>query len=125
MALAGEDFAKETARVAAGRPKGRSLAPLRGLLPFLRPYRGRITLALLALLASSAATLALPQFARGLIDSRGLSAEEAHGLAEFYFLFVVAAAVLGLASALRFYMVTWLGERVVADIRKAVFDNVL
>ncbi len=123
--LAGDDFAKETARVAAGRPKGRSMGPLRGILPFLRPYRGRITLAVLALLASSAATLALPQFARGLIDARGLSAAQAHGLADFYFAFVVAAGVLGLASAIRFYMVTWLGERVVADIRKAVFSNVL
>ena len=46
-------------------------------------------------------------------------------MANFYFLFVLAAAVLGLASAIRFYLVTWLGERVVADIRKAVFDNVL
>jgi len=123
--LAGDDFAKETARVAAGRPKGRSLAPLRGLLPFLKPYRGRITVAALALLASSAATLALPQFARGLIDAQGLSAEQAHALVDFYFAFVVAAAVLGLSSAIRFYLVTWLGERVVADIRKAVFDNVL
>ena len=93
--LAGDDFAKETARVAAGRPKGRSMGPLRGILPFLRPYRGRITLAVLALLASSAATLALPQFARGLIDARGLSAAQAHGLADFYFAFVVAARDTG------------------------------
>ena len=125
MARNDSDFTKETARLAAGRPKGRSLAPLKGLLPFLRPYRGRIAVAILALLASSAATLILPQFARGLIDSRGLTAEEAHSLAGFYFAFVVAAAVLGLASAIRFYAVTWLGERVVADVRKAVFDNVL
>ena len=125
MARNDSDFTKETARLAAGRPKGRSLAPLKGLLPFLRPYRGRIAVAILALLASSAATLILPQFARGLIDSRGLTAEEAHSLAGFYFAFVIAAAVLGLASAIRFYAVTWLGERVVADVRKAVFDNVL
>ena len=59
--MAGQDFAKETARVAAGRPKSRSIAPLRGLLPFLRPYRGRIAVALAALLTSSAATLVLPQ----------------------------------------------------------------
>ena len=111
--------------MAAGRPKGRSLAPLRGLLPFLKPYRGRIAVAALALIASSTATLALPQFARGLIDARGLSAAQAHALSDFYFAFVVAAAVLGLASAIRFYAVTWLGERVVADIRKAVFDNIL
>src|SRR6202012_2806043 len=77
------------------------------------------------LIASSTATLVLPQFARGLIDARGLSAAQAHALTGFYFAFVVAAAVLGLASATRFYAVTWLGERVVADIRKAVFANVL
>jgi ATP-binding cassette subfamily B protein len=91
----------------------------------LLPYRGRIAVAILALIASSTATLVLPQFARGLIDARGLSAAQAHALTGFYFAFVVAAAVLGLASATRFYAVTWLGERVVADIRKAVFDNVL
>jgi ATP-binding cassette subfamily B protein len=125
LARGDSDFVKETARVAAGRPKSRSLTPLRGLLPFLRPYRGRIAVGILALIASSSATLILPQFARGLIDARGLSAAQAHALTGFYLAFVAAAAVLGLASAIRFYSVTWLGERVVADIRKAVFANVL
>lgn len=125
MARGDSSFTSETARIAAGRPKARSLAPLRGILPFLRPYRGRILVAVLALIASSSATLMLPQFARGLIDARGLTEAEAHDLSSFYAAFVVAAAVLGLASALRFYAVTWLGERVVADVRKAVFDNVL
>jgi len=119
------DFSKETARVAAGRPKSRSLAPLRGVLPFLTPYRGRIAVAAAALLCSSTATLVLPMLAGGLIDSRGLSQAQAHALTGFYYAFVVAAAALALASATRFYAVTWLGERVVADIRKAVFDNVL
>jgi ATP-binding cassette subfamily B protein len=119
------DFSRETARIAAGRAKSRSLAPLRALLPFLRPYRARILLAGLALIVAATATLVLPQFARGLIDSKGLTAEEATALSNFYWGFVAAAAVLGLASAVRFYAVTWLGERVVADIRKAVFDNVL
>ena len=123
--MAGQDFAKETARVAAGRAKSRSLAPLKGLMPFLARYRGRIAVALVALVTSSGATLILPQFARGLIDSQGLSAQQAHALTGFYVAFVVAAALLGLASAIRFYAVTWLGERVVADIRKAVFNNVL
>ena len=125
MARDETDFSKETARIAAGRPRSRSLAPLRGVLPFLRPYRGRIALAALALLCSSAATLVLPLLAGGLIDARGLSQAQAHALTGFYFAFVAAAAVLALASATRFYAVTWLGERVVADIRKAVFDNVL
>ncbi len=125
MARDQTDFSKETARIAAGRAKSRSLAPLRGILPFLAPYRGRIAVAAIALICSSTATLVLPQFARGLIDAQGLSAQQAHALSSFYFAFVAAAAVLGLASAVRFYWVTWLGERVVADIRKAVFDNVL
>jgi ATP-binding cassette subfamily B protein len=94
-------------------------------LPFLRPYRGRILVAVLALLASSSATLILPLFLRGLINAQGLTETEAHALTGFYGAFVLAAAVLGLASATRFYAVTWLGERVVADIRKAVFGNVL
>jgi ATP-binding cassette subfamily B protein len=119
------DFSKETARVAAGRPKSRSLAPLRAVLPFLKPYRGRIAIAALALVCSSTATLVLPLLAGGLIDARGLSQAQAHALTGFYFAFVGAAAILALASATRFYAVTWLGERVVADIRKAVFDNVL
>ena len=59
MARGDSDFVKETARVAAGRPKSRSLAPLRAVLPFLRPYRGRIAVAAVALICSSAATLAV------------------------------------------------------------------
>src|ERR1700753_362678 len=55
-------FTAETARVAAGRPKSKSLAPPRGVLPFLRPYRGRIAVAAIALVCSSTATLILPQF---------------------------------------------------------------
>ncbi|MDB5736277.1 MAG: bmrA [Alphaproteobacteria bacterium] len=126
MSSRGEtSFTSETARVAAGRPKSRSLAPLRRVLPFLAPYRGRILVAGLALICSSAATLALPQFAGGLIDARDMSAAQAHALSGFYFAFIAAGALLGLAAATRFYAVTWLGERVVADIRKAVFNNVL
>src|SRR5689334_3346567 len=76
-------------------------------------------------MASSTATLVLPLFLRGLINAQGLTETEAHALTGFYGAFVLAAGVLGLASATRFYAVTWLGERVVADIRKAVFGNVL
>ncbi len=125
MARNDTSFTTETARIAAGRPKARSLAPLRAVLPFLRPYRGRIIVACLALVASSSATLVQPLFLRGLINAQGLTAAQAHALTGFYAAFVIAAAVLGVASATRFYAVTWLGERVVADIRKAVFDNVL
>lgn len=125
MARNDTNFANETARIAAGRPKSRSLAPLKGVLPFLRPYKGRITLAAIALVSSSTATLILPLFLRDLVNAKGLTSAQAHAMTGFYAAFVVAAAVLGLASATRFYAVTWLGERVVADIRKAVFNNVL
>ena len=109
----------------SGRPVSRSLAPLRRVLPFLKPYRGRIAIGILALVVSSATTLTLPQIAGGLIDARGLSIHEAQFLSGYYLAFLIAGAVWGLATATRFYFITWIGERVVADIRKAVFDNVL
>jgi ATP-binding cassette subfamily B protein len=108
----------------SGRPKSRSVAPLAGVLPYLRPYRWRIAAGLIALVCSSTATLVLPFFARGLLD-HGFSAREAGEVGRYFLAFVAAAAVLGMSSATRFYFVTWLGERVTADIRKAVFDNVL
>jgi ATP-binding cassette, subfamily B, bacterial len=108
----------------SGRPASRSLEPLKRIFPFLKPYRGRIAIAVVALLASSMATLVLPMLARGLID-HDLSVAQAQALSSYYLGFIAAAAVLGLSSATRFYFVTWIGERVVADIRKAVFDNVL
>jgi len=125
LARGDTSFTSDTARIAAGRPKSRSLTPLRAVLPFLRPYRARIAVACIALVASSSATLVLPLFMGRLVDTRGLSATQAHALTGFYAAFIIAAAVLGVASATRFYAVTWLGERVVANIRKAVFDNVL
>src|ERR1700750_3190241 len=106
MARRDSNFTSEAARVAAGRPKSRSLAPLRGVLPFLRPYRGRILVAVVALLASSSATLVIPQFLCGLINAQGLTEAQAHALTGFYGAFVAAAAVLGLATATRFYAVT-------------------
>jgi ATP-binding cassette subfamily B protein len=108
----------------SGRPKSRSVAPLASVLPFLRPYRWYIAAGFIALLCSSTATLVLPFFARGLID-HGFSAREAGEVGRYFLAFVAAAGVLGLSSATRFYFVTWLGERVTADIRKAVFANVM
>src|SRR6185369_13041980 len=99
-----------------------------GLLPFLRPYRGRIALAVLFLVLAAVATLVFPVALRSLIDG-GLSAagKGAQLLAlreHFVELFGVAVA-LGLFSAARFYMVSWLGERVTADLRNAVYAHVL
>ena len=109
---------------------------LSGLLPFLRPYRGRIALAGLFLVLAALATLAFPLALRSLIDT-GLTAATAPGTSaadrgaqvmalreHFLALFAVAVA-LGIFSAARFYVVSWLGERVTSDLRNAVYAHVL
>ncbi|HEY1612271.1 MAG TPA: ABC transporter transmembrane domain-containing protein [Rhizomicrobium sp.] len=124
MAQSGEDFAGEVQRIAAGRGKSRSLQPLSGLLPFLKPYRWQIAFAMFALLCSSAAMLILPAAGRQVLD-HGFSATEAAHLNRYFVPLLAAVAVLAFATATRFYFVTWLGERVIADVRKAVFNHVL
>lgn len=106
------------------RPKGRSLKPLRALAPFLLPYRGRLLFALCALLVASGAMLALPVAVRQLID-HGMAAGDAATINRYFAGFLGAAVVFGVFAALRFYLVTWLGERVVADIRAAVFRRIV
>jgi ATP-binding cassette subfamily B protein len=101
---------------------------LTGLLPFVRPYRGRIALAALFLVLAAVATLLFPVALRGLIDGGLTSVQKGEQILElrehFLGLFAVAVA-LGLFSAGRFYMVSWLGERVTADLRNAVYAHVL
>ena len=106
-------------------PKG-SPKSLSGLLPFLRPYRKRIGLAVLFLLLAAGATLVFPLALRELIDGALSSSQKSSTLlaAHFFDLFLVAVA-LGLFSAGRFYLVSWLGERVTADLRSAVYAHVL
>src|SRR3984893_12985816 len=92
------------------------------LAPYLLRYKPRIAAALLAVTVAAAATLAVPLAIRRMIDF-GFSAESA-GLINSYFLALVAvAAVLALASGSRFYFVTTLGERFVADLRSEVFQH--
>jgi ATP-binding cassette subfamily B protein len=106
------------------RPKARSLKPLRAVWPYLRPYRGTIVLALLALLTASAAMLALPVALRHLID-QGMSAGSSETVNRYFIAFLAAAGAFGVFAALRFYLVTWLGERVVADLRSDVYSHVI
>ncbi|MGF6274561.1 ATP-binding cassette subfamily B protein [Massilia sp. UYP11] len=121
-----------------------SLATLRGLGPFLRPYRRQFLLAGVALLFAAGATLAIPAAFKQMIDmgfgaagaASGTSAATSaagaaieggsleHINATFLALFGVAA-VLAVATAARFYMVSWLGERVTADIRSSVYGHVV
>jgi ATP-binding cassette subfamily B protein len=113
--------------MAAPAQTPRSPRSLSGLLPFLRPYRGRIALAGLFLLMAAAATLVFPVALRAMID-RGLAADPGArlvSLREYFGLLFAVAVALGLFSAARFYMVSWIGERVTADLRDAVYAHVL
>ncbi|MCB1749199.1 MAG: ABC transporter, partial [Gammaproteobacteria bacterium] len=104
--------------------RARRLRALAGLRPFLRPYRWTIAAALLALVAAAAATLGMPIAIRHCIDA-GIARPGAADIgATFLALFGLALLVAGFA-ALRFYLVSWIGERVVADLRRAVFRHVL
>ena len=121
---------------AAQAPLKAPVRSLSGLLPFLRPYTGRIALAGLFLLLAALATLAFPLALRSLIDGGALVGTDAGQSVDargaqilalrghFLALFSVAVA-LGIFSACRFYMVSWLGERVTADLRHAVYTHVL
>ena len=116
------------ARTPAAATPTRNVRALSGLLPFLRPYRGRIALAGLFLVGAAVSTLVLPIALRGLIDQGLVPADPgARVLAlrgHFFALFGVGVA-LGVFSAARFYMVSWLGERVTADLRDAVYAHVV
>ena len=104
----------------AGRPR---LKPLRMLVPFLARHRIRIAAAFLAMLAAALATLAVPVAVRRMIDF-GFSSERIELIDQYFTVMIAVAAMLAAASAARFYLVTTLGERVVADLRAAVFDHV-
>ena len=119
------------------RAKAQSPKSLSGLLPFLRPYRGRIALAMLFLVLAAVATLIFPLALRSLIDGGLVSGVVAGGgsdaakgtqlmaLREHFLTLFAVAVALGLFSAGRFYLVSWLGERVTADLRNAVYAHVL
>ena len=103
---------------------------MRGLLPFLAPYKRQFLLAGIALLIAASATLAIPYAFRQMIDLGFGGADKAGSKSiahvDFYFLALFGvASVLAIATAARFYMVSWLGERVTADIRSAVYKHVV
>ncbi len=103
------------------RPK---IQPLLRLLPLLKPYQSRVVLALMALLVASIATLIIPIAARRVVD-HGFSAQNAALVNQYFAFMFVVVALLAVGSAVRFYYVMWLGERVVADIRDALFKHLM
>ncbi|MEP7058164.1 MAG: ABC transporter transmembrane domain-containing protein, partial [Caldimonas sp.] len=116
------------AAAAPSKPRARNVRSLGGLLPFLRPYHARIALAGLFLVLAALSTLVFPIALKSLIDQGFVASDPgARVLAlrgHFFALFGVGVA-LGVFSALRFYMVSWLGERVTADLRDAVYAHVV
>ena len=110
------------------RPRAATPRSLSGLKPFLWPYRLQIALAGLFLVLAAVSTLVFPMALRSLID-QGLVAtdpgERVMALREHFLALFVVGAALGVFSASRFYMVSWLGERVTADLRNAVYAHVV
>lgn len=105
------------------REKSKQLGALAGLWPFMRPYRLLMVAAGLALVLTATVSLMLPLAVRRVVDNFG--AEDGAILDLYFSAALGIAALLALGTALRYALVTRLGERVVADIRKAVFDRVI
>ncbi len=91
---------------------------------FVRPYRRQVLLALLALVVTAAITLSMGQGIRLLVD-QGFMTRSAHQLNQTFGLFLLLVVALALGTFSRFYLVSWIGERCVADIRRAVFDHLI
>ncbi|MFT4014592.1 MAG: ABC transporter transmembrane domain-containing protein [Paracoccus sp. (in: a-proteobacteria)] len=109
-------------KVTEDRPTTRQVGALSALWPFIRPYRGLMRAALLALALTAGISLILPLAVRRVVDGfdRGT-----HLLDQYFGAALGIVALLALGTGLRYYLVTRLGERVVADIRRAVFDRVI
>lgn len=106
------------------RPGSRKLQPLRALVPFIRPYTRTLLIALVTLLVASSAMLAIPLAVREVIDN-GFTAGNLARIDDYFWLLLAVVLIMGLFGAARQYLVTWLGERVVADIRDAVYRHVI
>ena len=110
--------------MAEQRPSSRDLRVLKQLFSFLRPYRSAVLGAVLALLIAAAAVLGFGIVLQRVVD-HGLSSGSGAALNQALLLFLIVVTVMAASVAARVYLVTWIGERVVADVRKAVFAQVL
>jgi ATP-binding cassette subfamily B protein len=108
----------------AERPRSKSLNPLRALMPFIKPYRGMAMCAIAALIVSSVAMLTLPLVGRQIIDT-ALASKSLLLINRAFIGLLAASLIFGTSAAMRFYLVTRLGERVVADLRAAVYRRVI
>ncbi|MCE9648789.1 MAG: ATP-binding cassette domain-containing protein [Parvibaculum sp.] len=109
---------------AARRKPAKAVKPILGLLPFVARYKGMVAAAFVALVLATVATLIVPMAGRRLLDN-GFNHANADFIDTYFLALIAVAAMLGIASASRFYFVSWIGERVVADLRQAVYAHVL
>jgi ATP-binding cassette subfamily B protein len=109
---------------ARNRPRGKSLRPLLQLVPYLRPYRGMLLLAIGALLIASALMLALPVAGRYVID-HGFTSNDARTINRYFLNFGGLIVLFCAFASARYYLLSWVGERVVADVRNAVYAHVI
>ncbi|MFD2139192.1 ABC transporter transmembrane domain-containing protein [Ancylobacter oerskovii] len=108
----------------ARRRRRADLSPLKALWPHVRRYKGRACAALAALAVATVATLVVPVAVRRMIDF-GFDADHAGFIRQYFLVMIGVVAVLAAASAMRYYLVMTLGERIVADLRAAVFAHLL
>lgn len=113
---------RKTANAVEPDRKRVSLRPLASLLPYIARYKPMVALALVALLASAGAMLALPVGVRRMIDL-GFFSDKPELIDQYFGVMLAIGAVLAVASATRFFTVNWLGERVVSDMRRDVFAH--
>ena len=113
---------ESTRAISQDRKKGKNVSALRGLIPFLKPYKILVTAALFMLTFTAAISLILPIAVRGVVD--GFS-EDLDILDNYFVYAIFVAGLLAVGSAVRYALVTRLGERVVADIRRAVYDKMI
>ncbi len=104
--------------------KSKDLRPLLNLLPYLKFYRWQISYALIALVVASASTLVVPVAVRRILD-QGFNAANIELINTYFLGMIGVVVVLAASSAIRFYYVSWIGERVVADVRDALFSQLL
>lgn len=111
-------------KVGSDRPKARSLGVLRYIFKFLAPYKVRAVLAIVALFGTAAATLAIGHGLKSLIDV-GFAGDDPAQLRNAILTLGGLGLAIAFGTATRFYLMTWLGERVVADMRDAAYRSIV
>ena len=114
---------KSVADMAEDRASSKQVGVLRALVPYFAPYKLLVILALIALTITASVSLVLPLAARQVID--GFAVGDVALLNRYFLGAIIVAAIFALGTGLRYYVVTRLGERVVADIRKAIFERMI